>query len=106
MLAAVRRLALAPASVVPEVAGAVGLGERQLRRRFTEAVGYGPKTFARVARFRRALALLRGGAAPAAAAYDAGYADQAHLTRELRALAGGTPAALRNGAASALRRTR
>jgi AraC-like DNA-binding protein len=105
VLAAVGRLARAPGSALPEVADAVGLGERQLRRRFTEAVGYGPKTFARVARFRRALALLGRGAAPAAVAYDAGYADQAHLTRELRSLAGRTPAALRNGAAGAPRPT-
>jgi AraC-like DNA-binding protein len=94
VLAAARRLARVPATPVPELAAAVGLGERQLRRRFTGAVGYGPKTFARVARFRRALALLRAGEAPAGAAAAAGFADQAHMTRELGALAGRTPAAL------------
>ena len=67
----------------------VGLGERQLRRRFASAVGYGPKTFARVIRFRAALGLVRGGAALAEAALAAGYADQAHMTREMRSLAGG-----------------
>jgi AraC-like DNA-binding protein len=84
-----------PATPVPALAAAVGLGERQLRRRFDAAVGYGPKMLARVARFRRALALVRAGEPPAAAAYEAGYADQAHMTREMRALAGRTPAALR-----------
>jgi AraC-like DNA-binding protein len=100
-LAAARRLGRAPSTPVPALADAVGLGERQLRRRFATAVGYGPKTFARVARFRRALALVRAGEAPAAAAFAAGYADQAHMTREMRALAGRTPAAFTGDAAGA-----
>jgi AraC-like DNA-binding protein len=95
VLAAVRRLAVAPGTPVPALAAAVGLGERQLRRRFAAAIGYGPKTFGRVARFRRALALMRAGEPAAAAAFAAGYADQAHMTREMRALAGRPPAALR-----------
>ena len=36
---------------------AAGIGDRQLRRRFAEAVGYGPKTLQRVLRFQRFLAL-------------------------------------------------
>ena len=88
-------LARAPQTPVPAVARAVGLGERQLRRAFSAGVGYGPRTFARVMRFRRALALLQGGEPPARAAADAGYADQPHMTRELGALAGRTPGALR-----------
>ncbi|MDX6687225.1 MAG: hypothetical protein QOF26_4141 [Baekduia sp.] len=83
------------------------LSERQLRRRFERAVGYGPATLARVARFQRFLALAR---APAGAgdqslarlAAEAGYADQAHLTRECRRLAGLPAAALlASGAAPA-----
>ena len=92
---AARRLARAPATPVPALAASLGLGERHLRRRFAAGVGYGPKTFARVARFRRALALVRAGESLAAAAAEAGYADQAHMTRELVALAGRTPAAIR-----------
>ena len=95
VVAVARRLARAPGTPVPALAATVGLGDRQLRRRFTAAVGYGPKTFARVARFHRALALLRAGEPPAAAAFAAGYADQAHMTREMRALGGRTPVALR-----------
>jgi transcriptional regulator GlxA family with amidase domain len=94
VLLAAARLARAPDTPVPELAAAVGLGERQLRRRFAAAVGYGPKTFARVARFRRALYLVRAGEPLAAAAAGAGYADQAHMTREVGALAGRTPGAL------------
>jgi AraC-like DNA-binding protein len=76
---------------------ALGLGERQLRRRFHAAVGYGPKTLARVLRFQRLLGLLdRPGPRPslALAAADAGYADQAHMTTECVRLTGLTPTAL------------
>ncbi len=75
---------------------ALGIGDRQLRRRFADAVGYGPKTLQRVLRFQRFLALAARDAAPDLAwlALDAGYADQAHLTRECTRLAGLPPAAL------------
>jgi AraC-like DNA-binding protein len=74
---------------------ALGLGERQLRRRFHAAVGYGPKTLARVLRFQRLLGLLdRPRPSLALAAVDAGYADQAHMTTECARLAGLSPAAL------------
>jgi AraC-like DNA-binding protein len=95
VLAAARRLARMPGTPVPALADAVGIGERQLRRCFAAAVGYGPKTFARIARFHRALALVRAAEPAAAAAFAAGYADQAHMTREMRALGGRTPSALR-----------
>lgn len=73
---------------VADVADAVGLGERQLHRRSLAAFGYGPKVLARIRRLQRALALARGGTAFARTAAEAGYADQAHLAREVRALAG------------------
>jgi AraC-like DNA-binding protein len=74
----------------------VALTDRHLRRRFHDAVGYGPKTLQRVMRLRRFLALAES--APrldlARAAADAGYSDQPHLTRECAQLAGLPPAAL------------
>jgi AraC-like DNA-binding protein len=77
---------------VAEVADRVYVSERQLQRRFAERVGYGPKTFQRIARFQRVLRQLgRDGAGLAGAAASAGYADQAHLTRESRRLAGLSP---------------
>ena len=59
----------------------LGVSERQLRRRFADAVGYGPKTLARVLRFQRFLQLLgltRRGVRRSrrVAALAAGYADQ------------------------------
>ena len=54
-----------PAARTEDVAGQVGLGERQLRRRCHAAAGYGPKTLQRVLRFQRFVQLLD--AAPLAA---------------------------------------
>jgi methylphosphotriester-DNA--protein-cysteine methyltransferase len=73
---------------VRDVADGLGIGERQLRRRSLAAFGYGPKTLQRVLRFQRALGLVRAGEPRAAAAYAAGYADQAHFAHEVRELAG------------------
>lgn len=75
---------------VARAAEAVGLGPRQLHRRSLHSFGYGPKTLARVLRLQRALALVRSGVPYARAAAEAGCADQAHLAREVRALAGTT----------------
>jgi AraC-like DNA-binding protein len=83
-----------PRSRVQTLADELGLSERQLRRRFHAAVGYGPKTLQRVLRFRRFLTGAQAGADLARIAFDAGYADQAHLTRESVRLAGLTPARL------------
>jgi AraC-like DNA-binding protein len=101
--AAVARLEGDPAGAgrVGALGPVIGLGERQLRRRFLAAVGYGPKTLARVLRFQRLLALLRdapgGPPSLADAAVRAGYADQAHMTAECTRLAGRSPAALLTG---------
>ncbi|WUH96298.1 helix-turn-helix domain-containing protein [Spirillospora sp. NBC_00431] len=73
---------------VRDVAGDLGISERQLRRRSLAAFGYGPKTLQRVLRFQRALSLARAGEPLAGAAFAAGYADQAHLAHEVRDLAG------------------
>ncbi|WP_141576978.1 helix-turn-helix transcriptional regulator [Actinomadura sp. WMMA1423] len=73
---------------VGDVADALGIGERQLRRRSAAAFGYGPKTLQRVLRFQRALGLARAGRPLAEVAFAAGYADQAHFAHEVRDLAG------------------
>jgi AraC-like DNA-binding protein len=93
------RLLDAPGAAVEQVAHQVGFSERELRRRFRAAVGYGPKTLQRVLRFQRVLAHLSDGHPPhetlAGLALSAGYSDQAHMTRETRQLAGVTPANLK-----------
>lgn len=72
-----------------------GWSERSLRRRCEVAFGYGPKTLQRILRFQRFLRLLASSRAPLSVlAVDAGYADQAHLAREVRRLSGKSPRAL------------
>lgn len=92
----VRRAGGEPLLQVAELAEQVGLSERQLHRRSTAALGYGPKTFARIIRFQRFVQSARN--APhrslSELAAHSGYADQPHLNRESRLLAGVSPAAL------------
>jgi AraC-like DNA-binding protein len=86
-----------PSARTEDVADDVGLSARQLRRRCQVAVGYGPKTLQRVLRFQRFVRMLddpSGSPDLAFAAARAGYADQAHLTRECRELSGLTPVTL------------
>ncbi|SDJ11604.1 AraC-type DNA-binding protein [Actinokineospora alba] len=93
MIDQVRDLAERTGSV-RAIADAVGLGERQLRRRSLAAFGYGPKVLHRVLRFDRAVRRARAGQPFADVAYREGYTDQAHLAREVKALAGTTLTAL------------
>jgi AraC-like DNA-binding protein len=72
----------------------LSVGERRLHRHCIAAVGYGPKMLERVLRFQRARRLARNTRSLATVAALAGYADQAHLTREARRLAGRTPSDL------------
>jgi AraC-like DNA-binding protein len=100
---AVRRL-MRTGTPVADVAGEVGLSERQLRRLILARTGLDPRTLRRVARLQRFLTLSdrvralsdRAGSKRSLAelAASAGYADQAHLSREVRALSGLTPSAL------------
>jgi AraC-like DNA-binding protein len=75
----------------------LGLSERTLHRRSIDAFGYGPKTLQRILRFQGFLRAARATASTkslAELATAAGYADQAHLSREARQLAGMTPATI------------
>ncbi|WP_420125299.1 DUF6597 domain-containing transcriptional factor [Longimicrobium sp.] len=101
----VRWLAAHPHGRVHELGRALYVSPRQLQRRLLAAAGYTPKTLHRILRFQRLLALAGAagaGASLSSLALRAGYADQAHMTRELRDLAGSTPAALLARAGSAL----
>ncbi|MFE6281594.1 helix-turn-helix domain-containing protein [Streptomyces sp. NPDC057877] len=73
---------------VAATADELGLSTRQLHRRSLAAFGYGPKTLARILRLHRALSLARAGTPFAETATRAGYADQAHLSRDVRELTG------------------
>jgi AraC-like DNA-binding protein len=73
---------------VAAIATAVGWSTRHLQRRCRDAFGYGAKTLERILRMTRAVELAYEGTAFAATAARSGYADQAHLAREMKALAG------------------
>ena len=71
-----------------------GLGRTQFAQAFRAQVGVGPKRYARVLQFRRALEFVRAGRPLADAAVSAGFYDQAHLTASFREFAGMTPGAV------------
>ena len=85
--------ALSAGVAVGEVAEALGVLPRTLRRRFTAQVGLTPKRFARVQRLQRVVRDLDGRVQVdwAAVAARHGYADQPHLAEEFRQLVGVTP---------------
>ena len=77
---------------IATLAETIGLGARQLERRFADEVGIGPKALASVLRFRRALAAMRSGDGDfAAIALRCGYVDQPHLVRDFARYAGAPP---------------
>jgi AraC-like DNA-binding protein len=80
---------------VGDVVEDTGLSHRHFLTLFQEAVGLAPKRYCRVLRFQRAIAGVLAGEPLGIVAIDAGYSDQAHLTREFRELAGVSPGAYR-----------
>lgn len=78
-----------------EVARALGISPRSLHRNVLNWTGHAPKVLARILRMQRALARLRAGRSRLAdVAYDSGFADQPHMTRELWRLTGLRPSEL------------
>jgi len=91
----VRALQVDPARSVRGLAIEVGWTERHLRRRVTLEVGYGPRRLGRIFRLQRLVGQLHRSTALGDLAYLCGYADQAHMGREVRSLTGITPSQLR-----------
>jgi AraC-like DNA-binding protein len=89
-----RAVALLAAHRVADTAERLGITIRQLRRVLVTDVGLAPKAFQRVVRLQRFLSNSERGLTLAAAAAEAGYADQSHLTRDVVDLSGVTPASL------------
>jgi AraC-like DNA-binding protein len=105
MSAAVGWIARHPRGHVGQLSEWLGISGRQLQRRFTAAVGYGPKQFQSVLRFQRLLGLANRTPGPRTLGQlsaAAGYADQAHMTRELQRFAGSAPSQVLRAAGSAL----
>jgi AraC-like DNA-binding protein len=78
---------------IEALAHASNISRRQFERRFREQVGLSPNLFGRIIRFQHAFHAL-GHEPGAALAARLGFADQAHLVREIRRFSGQTPTLL------------
>jgi AraC-like DNA-binding protein len=79
-----------------ELANEVGVSSGYLARTFQRTIGTGLHNFHVLMVLQKAKAMLRSGAALADAAFDSGFCDQAHLTREFVRTYGFTPKAFRS----------
>ena len=79
---------------VDGLADEVSWGRKRLWSRFRSQIGLTPKRAAQLVRFDHAAHLLAAGHAVASVAAQSGYADQSHLHREVKAIAGVTPTAV------------
>jgi AraC-like DNA-binding protein len=105
VLAGIQWLSRCPHGRIAQLSRWIGISERQLHRRFSAAIGYGPKMFQSVLRFQRLLKTARETGAEqslADLAVSAGYADQAHMTRDVHRLANIRPTMLLHSAKSTL----
>jgi AraC-like DNA-binding protein len=81
---------------IADAASEARVSERTLHRRFTPAIGLTPKVFARARRLRRACVLsIDGRSNLARTSAEAGFADQAHFSREALASFGVRPSEVR-----------
>jgi AraC-like DNA-binding protein len=81
---------------IAELGRESGVSPRNLSRLFHAWVGLSPKRFARIVRVQATIRRLVEPSPPplAALATEMGFSDQAHLARELRAVAGAPPSEL------------
>lgn len=80
---------------VATLARRCGVSPEHASRACKRWFGVGPSELRREGRLRRAMSLLQHGASPSAAAVEAGFSDQPHLTRLLKRATGLTPARFR-----------
>lgn len=75
-----------------EIRNEVPLGKRQLERRFRDLTGVNISTFRRICRFHKAKEQLPAdNTSLTVSAYDGGYYDQAHFSKDFRRIAGVSP---------------
>lgn len=72
--------------------GVFRMSERSVQRHFRQYTGLSAKMHQQIRQAQHAVELLRNGYDPSTVAQEAGYADQAHLTRSLKRFTGRTPA--------------
>ncbi|MDV6235515.1 helix-turn-helix domain-containing protein [Leptospira ellisii] len=77
---------------ISELHGSLGIGKKNLERKFRLHVGYNPKEFARLVRFQNAAWMNAETRSLSDLSLEAGFYDQPHFTREFSALSGYSPA--------------
>jgi len=89
---------LAQDSIVDDVlrGQSANLSLRSVQRRFVHVTGLTYKTIQQIDRARQVTSLLQSGVPITEAVYQAGYFDQAHLTRSLKLFYGQTPKEIAN----------
>ena len=106
VIASLGWLARHPHGSIRQLSRWSGISERQMQRRFSAALGYGPKMFQSVLRLQRFLHLSENTSDSqtlADVAASVGYSDQPHMTREVRRFTGSPPTGLPNTAKCTLR---
>ncbi|QBD76466.1 AraC family transcriptional regulator [Ktedonosporobacter rubrisoli] len=81
---------------LPQLAEQMDISIKQVERIFQRTIGFMPKTYLRIVRFQHTLStmLTTSETLPLVQlAYEAGYSDQAHMSKDFRALAGAPPRA-------------
>lgn len=87
-----RGQAILASATVAELSARTGLPHRRLQRIFARELGMAPRAYLRLLRFRTAMQAVQQGADSLAdTAAARGYADQAHMARDFRSLAGVPP---------------
>jgi AraC-like DNA-binding protein len=86
---------------IAALARRLAISQDPFEKRFRRAVGASPKQFASLIRVRHAIASYRPGMPMAALAAEAGYHDESHFSRALRAMTGLPPARFFRGARNA-----
>jgi AraC-like DNA-binding protein len=86
-----------PEASISQQAQAARLSRSHYSRKVRAQVGLAPRDYRRQQRVLIARALIEQGRDLAEAAAEAGFADQAHMTRLMRTILGVTPGALRRG---------
>lgn len=78
---------------IEELTGQIGLGRRQLERKFALQVGVSPKLYTRIIRFQKIFNLVQRTEKYKwpDVSVDCGYYDQSHLIRDFKTFSGRTP---------------
>ncbi|WP_445665839.1 helix-turn-helix domain-containing protein [Fodinibius sp. AD559] len=83
--------------IIDDLTNNFGISKRQFERRFRSAIGVSMKSYARIVRFLHIKSLIKEKPQESLLniAFDNGYYDHAHLTRDFKKMAGSMPSEMR-----------